>query len=233
MPKTTASHTAFSHLTPLQRQRLVQKIDHALPQTQCQRCDYEDCYHYAQAIIESGEKINRCPPGGSYGIEKLAQLTGQRVCALAADVGPPAVHSLAVIDEDWCIGCTKCLKVCPVDAILGAKKKAHTVLSQDCTGCELCVPVCPVDCIAIVPVEDKHSGPSSQSLWSEEQSRHFKVRYGVHQERMEKMRQAKMLSALATQKIQAETLTTAPTPEHKKELLKHIVRKARTKLGSE
>ena len=52
-----------------------------------------------------------------------------------------------------CIGCTLCIQACPVDAIVGAAKQMHTVISNECTGCELCLPPCPVDCIAMVPVE--------------------------------------------------------------------------------
>ncbi|MDP3084513.1 MAG: RnfABCDGE type electron transport complex subunit B, partial [Rubrivivax sp.] len=129
-------------------------LDAALPQTQCTRCGYPDCRGYAQAIASGEAAINRCPPGGAEGIARLATISGQPPLPLDPSCGAEGARALAVIDEAWCIGCTLCIKACPVDCIVGASKLMHTVIDDLCTGCELCVPACPVDCIAMVAVTD-------------------------------------------------------------------------------
>ncbi|MDW5377994.1 RnfABCDGE type electron transport complex subunit B [Halomonas sp. HP20-15] len=129
---------------------LIDAIDAELPQTQCGKCGHPGCRPYAEAIA-AGEAINRCPPGGERTVVRLAGLTGRPAEPLAQPAESPQV---AVIREDECIGCTKCIQACPVDAILGAAKQMHTVLAGECTGCELCVAPCPVDCIDIVPHPD-------------------------------------------------------------------------------
>lgn len=126
-------------------------IDALLPQTQCTRCGYPDCAAYARAIAGDAAPINRCPPGGESTIAALARLTGQTAVPLDTDCGVVASHALALVDESRCIGCTICLQVCPVDAIVGAPKRMHAVLEAWCSGCELCVAPCPVDCIVMVP----------------------------------------------------------------------------------
>ena len=131
---------------------LVEHIDEILPQTQCGQCGYPGCRPYAEAIA-NGDDINKCPPGGESTIKKLADLTGKEAKPLDSAHGEEDVKKVAFIREDECIGCTKCIQACPVDAILGAAKHMHTVLTQECTGCDLCVDPCPVDCIDMVPVE--------------------------------------------------------------------------------
>jgi electron transport complex protein RnfB len=128
---------------------IVDQINAILPQTQCGQCGYPGCRPYAEAIA-NGEEINRCPPGGQTGIEALAALLDVEIKPLDAVERPP---SYAFIREDECIGCTKCLQACPVDAILGAAKQMHTVIRSECTGCDLCVEPCPVDCIEMRPIE--------------------------------------------------------------------------------
>lgn len=129
---------------------LVEQIDDLLPQTQCGQCGYPGCRPYAEAIA-NGDEINKCPPGGEPTIRKLAELMGVEAKPLDA-AQTEAIKRVAVIREDECIGCTKCIQACPVDAIVGASKLMHTVIADECTGCDLCVEPCPVDCIDMVPV---------------------------------------------------------------------------------
>ncbi|MBQ4853274.1 RnfABCDGE type electron transport complex subunit B [Rhodanobacter sp. B2A1Ga4] len=131
---------------------LADRIDALLPQTQCEQCGYHGCRPYAEAISHGEAEINRCPPGGAAGIEKLAALLQRPVLQLDPAHGVEKPRMQARIVEADCIGCTKCIQACPVDAIVGASKLMHTVLADDCTGCELCVAACPVDCIVLEPM---------------------------------------------------------------------------------
>ncbi|MGE7138942.1 electron transport complex subunit RsxB [Luteibacter sp. NPDC031894] len=131
---------------------LADRIDDLLPQTQCEQCGFHGCRPYAEAIAGGDAGIDRCPPGGSAGIARLAALLDRPVVPLDASRGVEKPRTLARIVEADCIGCTKCIQVCPVDAIVGASKQMHTVVADLCTGCELCVPACPVDCIALDPM---------------------------------------------------------------------------------
>lgn len=132
---------------------IVERIDELLPQTQCGQCGYPGCRPYAAAIA-NGDAINKCPPGGQATINALADLLDVEAPSLDEEHGEEAeVKTVAYIREDECIGCTKCIQACPVDAILGAAKLMHTVIAEECTGCDLCVEPCPVDCIDMLPVE--------------------------------------------------------------------------------
>jgi len=133
---------------------IVDQIDEILPQTQCGQCGYPGCRPYAQAIAD-GDDINKCPPGGEATIKQLADLMGVEAKPLDDAHGEEDVKKVAVIREDECIGCTKCIQACPVDAILGSAKQMHTVIEHECTGCDLCVEPCPVDCIDMVKVKAK------------------------------------------------------------------------------
>lgn len=130
---------------------LIRAIDALLPQTQCTQCGYDGCRPYARAIAAGEAGINQCPPGGDAVIVRLAQLVGRPATPLNPANGEYRAPQVAVIDEDVCIGCVKCIQACPVDAIVGASKLMHTVIASWCTGCELCIPPCPVDCIALLP----------------------------------------------------------------------------------
>jgi electron transport complex protein RnfB len=167
----------------LKNDALAAALDAALPQTQCTRCGYADCRAYAQAMAEGAADINRCPPGGAEGIVRLARISGRPVLALDAECGSEVPRRLAVIDEDWCIGCTLCIKACPVDCIVGAPKQMHSVIDALCTGCDLCLPVCPVDCIEMVEVSGPHTG---WDAWSPAQAEQARRRYAFHRMRTER-----------------------------------------------
>jgi electron transport complex protein RnfB len=164
---------------------LADRLDALLPQTQCTRCGYPDCRSYAEAIATGNAAIDRCPPGGAEGIARLAAATGQALRPLDTSRGHEGPRLLAVIDEAWCIGCTLCIKACPVDCILGASKAMHTVIDDQCTGCELCLPVCPVDCISLVPVTGDRSG---WQAWSPAQAEDARLRYHATSQRRDRDR---------------------------------------------
>lgn len=133
---------------------IVEQIDELLPQTQCGQCGFPGCKPYAESIA-SGDAINKCPPGGQSTINAIANLLDVPAPELDAEHGEEAdLRTVAYIREDECIGCTKCIQACPVDAILGAAKLMHTVIADECTGCDLCVEPCPVDCIDMLPLTE-------------------------------------------------------------------------------
>lgn len=154
-----------------------------LPQTQCTRCGYPDCAAYAQAVADGTADINQCPPGGAQGIRWLAKLTGRPEKPVNPDHGAEGPRSVAFIDEDWCIGCTLCIKVCPTDAIVGRHKSMHTVMERYCTGCELCIPACPVDCIQL---ENASQTATGWSAWSLSQAKQARQRYELRGRRLKR-----------------------------------------------
>ena len=136
---------------------MTEKINSILPQTQCGKCDFSGCKPYANAIVEGKADINQCPPGGKTGILKIAHLLKVEYKPLNESHGVSKPREIAIIEEDKCIGCTLCILACPVDAILGASKSMHTVISEECTGCELCIEPCPVDCIKMETPDSEDS----------------------------------------------------------------------------
>lgn len=156
---------------------LVERINALLPQTQCTKCGYQGCAPYAKAIAFEGAAINRCPPGGQTGVQTLATLLDKPVLKLDTSCGTERPLQVAIIDEQFCIGCTLCIQACPVDAIVGASKLMHTVLPEQCTGCDLCVAPCPVDCIAMVPV-------SPTRPWTTQDATLARVRFEQRQRRL-------------------------------------------------
>lgn len=132
---------------------IVDAIDALLPQTQCTKCGYDGCRPYAEALAAGQADLNQCPPGGADGIRALAKLLGRAEKPLNPANGVEQPRRAALIDEARCIGCMLCIRACPVDAIMGAPKRMHTVLTESCTGCDLCLPPCPVDCIDMVDLE--------------------------------------------------------------------------------
>ncbi|QLH41458.1 MAG: RnfABCDGE type electron transport complex subunit B [Coxiellaceae bacterium] len=160
----------------------VVDIDAVLPQTQCGLCNYAGCKPYATAILEQNAPINLCPPGGVTTLINLAELTGQDaghyLDEMQQKAKPP---QKVVIREAECIGCTKCIQACPVDAIVGAPKLMHTVIADACTGCELCLPPCPMDCIDIVPLSTQLT-PLEQI----QQANKFRQRFQAREQRLGK-----------------------------------------------
>jgi Na+-translocating ferredoxin:NAD+ oxidoreductase subunit B len=179
---------------------LADALDAALPQTQCTRCGYPDCRRYALAMAAGEAEINQCPPGGAEGIRRLAALTGRPVIALNPENGHEGPRQRAVIDEAWCIGCTLCIKACPVDCIVGASKRMHTVIAAQCTGCELCIPVCPVDCISL---HNDSGGRTGWAAWSTAQAAEARESYAFRTQRLDQERRAndQRLAARAQAKL--------------------------------
>lgn len=137
---------------PQVRERMIDAVNDVLPQTQCGRCTFKGCKPYATALVDGQADINHCPPGGNATAQSLANLLNRPYKPVDPHFGlTPAQPLVAWIDEPACIGCTKCIQACPVDAIVGASKFMHTVIAASCTGCELCIPPCPVDCIELRP----------------------------------------------------------------------------------
>ena len=205
-------HPAPTGLTPAQA-ALAEALNDALPQTQCTRCSYPDCHGYASAIACGEAEINQCPPGGAEGIVRLAALTGRPALPLNPENGHEGPRLVAVIDEAWCIGCTLCIKACPVDCVVGAAKKMHTIVERECTGCELCVPACPVDCISLEPVTGTQTG---WAAWSPEQATEARQRYAFRQMRVarDKRENDERLAAKATHKLaDLENQTRLTDPE--------------------
>lgn len=177
----TSEQLKASKITPAQHKQIAD-LDQILPQTQCQQCGYAGCLPYAQAMVLDNAPINRCPPGGESGLARLAQYLQIEPIALDATCGTQRPRLwVAQIDETQCIGCTLCIQACPVDAIVGAPRRMHTVVTAECTGCDLCLPPCPVDCIQMQPREPLH-------VWTSEDASAARARLQLRQERARQAR---------------------------------------------
>ncbi|HEY0819522.1 MAG TPA: electron transport complex subunit RsxB [Rhizobacter sp.] len=211
---------------------LADALNSALPQTQCTRCGYPDCRAYAEAIAQGRAEINQCPPGGAEGVARLSALTGRPALPLNPANGQEGPRQLAVIDEAWCIGCTLCLKACPVDAIVGGAKRMHTVIDPLCTGCELCIPVCPVDCISLVNASGEATG---WQAWSTPQADEAKERYAFHRLRLQRDAEERSarLAARAQAQLAGEPAPEAPTaPDAKQARIAEAMARARRRSGA-
>jgi electron transport complex protein RnfB len=196
---------------------LIQRIDALLPQTQCGKCGHPGCKPYAEGIA-SGEAINKCPPGGGETIAALARLLEVPVVQLDLERGP-APAQIAFIREAECIGCTKCIQACPVDAIVGAAKLMHTVIIDECTGCDLCVAPCPVDCIEMHPLPLRVTPVVGGMAFNSElqQARaskrnHARRRFEVRNDRLRREEEHKQAERLARSQRPVQTPLTAATP---------------------
>ena len=194
---------------------LIQKIDAILPQTQCTRCGYDACLPYAQAIVLDNEAINRCPPGGDAGIQSLAAITQQPIQALDPECGAHTPPTVALIDEEHCIGCTLC--------IVGANKKMHTVLSERCTGCDLCLAPCPVDCITMIP------GPSE---WTVHHANQAREQFNQRQNRLAERHGESLGVAARVLANKPKVSAQADSSSHRKATINDILAKARARRQS-
>jgi len=179
---------------------LVDRIDALLPQTQCTKCGYPGCRPYAEAIATGDAAINQCPPGGAAGIVRLADLLQRPALPLNPAHGAERPLHVALIDETLCIGCTLCIQACPVDAIVGAPRRMHTVLASACTGCDLCLPPCPMDCIAMVPAVPERP-------WTTADATAARTRFEARRRRLERER------AQQDDRLAARALATLDEPE--------------------
>jgi electron transport complex protein RnfB len=174
-----------------QTEALANLLEDALPQTQCTKCSYPDCRAYAEALAGGEVLPNRCPPGGVEGIKRLSAILApiypQDAFVLHPSIDPECgmerPRPVAFIDPKTCIGCTLCIQACPVDAIVGASKQMHVVLSDWCTGCDLCIPPCPVDCITMIDVTDTKTG---WDAWSPELALAARTRYKARDIRLDR-----------------------------------------------
>ncbi len=168
----------------------AEAIDALLPQTQCGQCGFAACRPYAEALARGESDINRCPPGGTGGMRALARLLGRPERPIDPACGAVKPRAVAVVDEPLCIGCTKCIQACPVDAIVGAQGRMHAVLAGECTGCELCIPPCPVDCIRMVVIEPAPRDPAAESAWQQWLATKAELGRRRHRERAARLERA-------------------------------------------
>lgn len=218
---------------------LADRLEDLLPQTQCTKCGYPACRPYAEAMAKGDANYNQCPPGGQEGVARLAQALGKPIIELDISHGLERQRPLAIIDEIHCIGCTLCIQACPVDAILGAAKQMHTVLTDLCTGCDLCVAPCPVDCISMV---DASEGKTGWAAWSQEQATLARNQFEFRRERLlrEKYENDARLLAKASAKLLAVSAETplsaeqAAERDRKKKIISAAIERAQQKkLASE
>lgn len=225
-----------------QANELIDRLEDILPQTQCTKCGYPDCRGYAEALATGSVTPNRCPPGGVEGIMRLSKILApiypQDAFELHPNIDPACglerPRPVAFIDPQKCIGCTLCIQACPVDAIVGASKQMHIVLSEWCTGCDLCIPPCPVDCISMINVTENKSG---WEAWSTELANASRQRYHARERRLD--REAKdndaRLAKKAAAKLAAVNAETALSEEAKQEqerkraIIKAAMARAQTK----
>jgi electron transport complex protein RnfB len=205
-------------------EQLVQHINDLLPQTQCTQCGFNGCLPYATALAKQETEINRCPPGGESTIKALAQLLNQTIKPLDPTCGVTTERHIASIDPQHCIGCTLCIKACPVDAIAGSSKRRHVVIAELCTGCELCVPPCPVDCIDMIFIPEF-------STWNTTQAHAARARMNSREFRLKRQKEeiAHRLEAKAIHKLDEFNHLTSPDSTSKKAVIQAALERARAR----
>ncbi len=233
------------------------RVDAVLPQTQCTRCGFPDCRSYAEAIVTHQAGVDQCPPGGLEGVQRIQAVLraslalspnpnphlaphpdAQRAFAqINPQFGQEGPRRLAVIDEAWCIGCTLCIKACPVDAIIGANKAMHVVATDRCTGCELCVAPCPVDCIRMEPLPDAQTQPlTGWKAWSSAQAHDARERYTFRKMRLlrEDQENQDRLAAKAAHKLahlaEVSQISDPEALARKRQLIEAAMAKAKASL---
>lgn len=201
---------------------LADVLEDLLPQTQCTQCGYPSCRLYAEAMARGEAACNQCPPGGAQGAARLAHALGKPVLPLNPAHGTERPRRAARIDESLCIGCTLCIQACPVDAIVGAAKQMHAVLTQWCTGCDLCVAPCPVDCIAMIEVTPGRTG---WDAWSAEQAGAARARHAFRRTRLKREQEENdaRLAAKAQAKLKEMDEPSGGSPAQRAE---HLRKKA-------
>jgi len=210
---------------------LIEQIDAILPQIHCGQCGYDGCQPYAAAIADGQADINQCPPGENAVIVKLAQLLDLAPKPLDTTYGHPKPRAIAVIDEAQCIGCTFCLRACPVDAIVGAAKLMHTVISQECTGCERCLAPCPMDCIYMQVVSET---TTTDSLIQEAtRAQQARQRYHARKQRLAQSQQKKSSASEISpdQKTSVGDIHQQPDSNTKQAVIEAAMARARANLA--
>jgi len=198
---------------------LAERIDALLPQTQCTKCGYPACRPYAEAIARGEAEINQCPPGGDAVIRGLAALLGREARPLNPRNGIAQPRRVALIDEARCIGCTLCIQACPIDAIVGAAKLMHTVVTELCSGCDLCVAPCPVDCIAMLPAV------GADAIWDRTRADAARERFERRRSRQERERRERA-ERLAAPALKAKK---DPDAEKKRAIIQAAIERARAR----
>jgi electron transport complex protein RnfB len=206
---------------------LADSIDALLPQTQCTKCGYAGCRPYAEAIAAGSAPINQCPPGGAAGIVKLAALLRRPALPLNPSNGAERPLTVAVIDETLCIGCTLCIQACPVDCIVGAPTKMHTVIASQCTGCDLCLPPCPMDCIAMIPVQPTRAWARADADAARRRHAERNARRAAEQGRNERRLAEKAVTKLA--ELDARDDLTAEQVARRKSVVEAALARARAR----